>query len=152
MVEWCAEIAFRVSKAPIEVIELSREFGRSLGLAFQYTDDCIDFNKNSGKDFSKDLTEGFLNQVTCRLLSAQPALTLYFRAVMDGQVQVDRKSFEREVGAENLSCALNDVKQKASMQVKFAQQALDGLRSHHPRSVGFDHLQKLLNRVVEREA
>jgi geranylgeranyl pyrophosphate synthase len=53
-------------------VETSREFGVSLGLAFQLIDDVIDFEKSSEKEQFIDLKNNLVNSVTYEWLSTHP--------------------------------------------------------------------------------
>ncbi len=151
MVEWCAEIPLHVQGASSEEIGLARKFGHALGLAFQYLDDCIDFSAHSGKAFSHDLTEGLLNQVTFLMISKQPGLGVYFKAIMDQAVKVDRHSFVLEVGEAQLSSALKEVREKAGFQIQLAKEALLKLHASVGPGKGFGHLHDLIENLIRRE-
>ncbi len=63
-----------------------REYGVNLGIAFQLTDDLLDFTSDTeklGKPVLSDLREGKLTLPLIRLLGAHPELTSIVRAAME---------------------------------------------------------------------
>jgi geranylgeranyl pyrophosphate synthase len=60
-------------------IKLCREFGESLGLAFQLIDDTLDFSENSDKDIGLDLDNGIVNSVVYELLDERRDLFERFK-------------------------------------------------------------------------
>lgn len=54
-------------------VELAREFGNCLGLAFQLIDDTLDYSGDSQKDQELDLKNGIVNAVIFELLDKNPA-------------------------------------------------------------------------------
>lgn len=69
LLRWCFLAPLRLAGLRGEIEILSRELARLLGLAFQMTDDCIDYSESSGKDYGKDFSEGLVNWVTWTLIS-----------------------------------------------------------------------------------
>ena len=57
-----------LSGADKKTVELCREFGRCLGLAFQLIDDTLDYSGDSQKDQELDLQNGIVNAVVYELL------------------------------------------------------------------------------------
>jgi geranylgeranyl pyrophosphate synthase len=62
-----------------EVIDLCREFGIRLGVAFQLIDDTLDYSANSEKDKELDLQNGIVNAVVFEMLEANPDLLKRFK-------------------------------------------------------------------------
>lgn len=151
MIAWCAEIPLHLKPAPPEAIQLARRLGHSLGLAFQYIDDCIDFSATSGKAFAQDLSEGLLNQVTFILISRHPRLVHYFRSIMNHALKLDRNSFVSAVGEAHFASALTEVKEKANEQIEFARDALSKLVQILGSPERYRHLHDFLNQLANRE-
>lgn len=74
VIRWCCLVAPILKNAPQEEIEICRDFGRKLGLAFQFIDDTIDYSHTALKDFGQDLKNGVMSIVTYELMSAHPTL------------------------------------------------------------------------------
>ncbi len=65
-----------LSQAPEESIEILREYGYNLGIAFQVVDDILDFTgteKEMGKPIGSDLAQGTLTLPAMLLLESYPA-------------------------------------------------------------------------------
>lgn len=74
LISWCCTTPARLVGLSDEIIELCREFGYRVGVAFQQIDDLLDFEQGTGKTFAKDIREGQVNFVACELLKQQPQL------------------------------------------------------------------------------
>jgi octaprenyl-diphosphate synthase len=68
LIGWCCATPARIKGEPLSTIETLREVGVLLGVAFQLIDDCLDFDRSSGKPFAQDLKEGQMNFVTQDLI------------------------------------------------------------------------------------
>ena len=53
-------------------MQLCRQFGEYLGIAFQMIDDIIDYDEGGEKPFAQDIREGLVNYVTLELIESQP--------------------------------------------------------------------------------
>lgn len=62
-----------------DVVEMCREFGIRLGIAFQLIDDTLDYSANSEKDKELDLKNGIVNAVVFEMLEAKPDLLKRFQ-------------------------------------------------------------------------
>lgn len=69
---YCSVAPAIISGADIKTVELCREFGRRLGLAFQMIDDTLDYSSDSQKDQELDLKNGIVNSVVFEMLDAHP--------------------------------------------------------------------------------
>ena len=69
---YCSVAPAILSGASTETVELCREFGRRLGLAFQLIDDTLDYSGASQKDQELDLKNGIVNAVVYEMLEAHP--------------------------------------------------------------------------------
>ena len=86
VMSYCSVAPAILSGASIETIELCREFGRRLGLAFQLIDDTLDYSGDSQKDQELDLKNGIVNAVVYELLEANPA---HFERFKNGENLID---------------------------------------------------------------
>ena len=62
-----------------EAVDLCREFGRRLGLAFQLIDDTLDYSGDSQKDQELDVKNGIVNSVVFEMLQAHPIIFMRFK-------------------------------------------------------------------------
>ena len=62
MLRWCCQAAPLVLATSSELISTSLKFGNTLGLAFQMTDDILDFKRRDGAEFA-DLKNKLMNSV-----------------------------------------------------------------------------------------
>lgn len=82
LLAWCCQTPVRLCfptrtpSTPQEtaLFEAAGRFGRSIGLAFQFVDDVLDFESTSEKPFAQDLREGLVNFVTFEMIRANPEL------------------------------------------------------------------------------
>ncbi len=79
VMSYCAVAPAILSGADHSTVELCREFGRRLGLAFQLIDDTLDYSGDSQKDQELDLKNGIVNAVVYEILSANPELFTRFK-------------------------------------------------------------------------
>ena len=80
VMSYCSVAPAILSGASKETVELCREFGRRLGLAFQLIDDTLDYSGESLKDQELDLKNGIVNAVVYELLENNPELFARFKA------------------------------------------------------------------------
>lgn len=79
VMSYCSVAPAILSGAGTETVELCREFGRRLGLAFQLIDDTLDYSGDSQKDQELDLKNGIVNGVVYEMLAANPELFARFK-------------------------------------------------------------------------
>ena len=70
VMSYCSVAPAILSGAAPKTVELCREFGRRLGLAFQLIDDTLDYSGSSLKDQELDLKNGIVNAVVYEVLDA----------------------------------------------------------------------------------
>lgn len=80
VMSYCSVAPAILSGADKATVELCREFGRHLGLAFQMIDDTLDYSGDSQKDQELDLKNGIVNAVVFELLDSHPGLFARFKA------------------------------------------------------------------------
>jgi geranylgeranyl pyrophosphate synthase len=74
LIAWnCHSVAY-CSGLSIESQNICQQLGLKLGLAFQMIDDNLDYSRNSGKEYAKDLKEGLINFTTLNLIQLYPEL------------------------------------------------------------------------------
>ncbi|MFZ4714199.1 MAG: polyprenyl synthetase family protein [Bacteriovoracaceae bacterium] len=69
---WTFSAPLEIQNLDRESIELANTIGVNLGLVFQMIDDNLDFLPNTGKVYSKDLTEGLINFTLVNLIELYP--------------------------------------------------------------------------------
>jgi geranylgeranyl pyrophosphate synthase len=75
LISWCCATPALLIEGPTPNLPAHatlRRMGQHLGIAFQMLDDCMDFDRRSGKPFAQDLREGQINFVIFELLLDQP--------------------------------------------------------------------------------
>ena len=68
VMSYCSYAPAVLAKMPEAILEHAKNFGKSLGLAFQLIDDTLDYSENSLKDQELDLKNGIVNSVVFELL------------------------------------------------------------------------------------
>lgn len=79
VMSYCVMAGALLNNESHEVIELCREFGKRLGLAFQLIDDTLDYSVESQKDRDLDLQNGIVNAVIFTVLEKNPDLNNQFK-------------------------------------------------------------------------
>lgn len=79
VMSYCTVAPAIFAKMPPAIELLCRNFGISLGLAFQLIDDTLDYSGGSLKDQELDLANGIVNAVVFELLNARPDLMRRFQ-------------------------------------------------------------------------
>jgi geranylgeranyl pyrophosphate synthase len=97
VMSYCAVAPAILSGATKDTIELCREFGRRLGLAFQLIDDTLDYSGDSQKDQELDLKNGIVNSVVFEMLTANPELFVRFKNGENLQDVVSKTPFTEYV-------------------------------------------------------
>lgn len=78
VMSYCTVAPAVFANMPDEIQNLCRQFGQSLGLAFQLIDDTLDYSGDSMKDQELDLQNGIVNAVVFELLSSRADLMKRF--------------------------------------------------------------------------
>ncbi len=94
VMSYCTVAPAIFANMPIEVEELSRQFGINLGLAFQLIDDTLDYSGGSQKDHELDLKNGTVNAVLFEYLSVNIDLMKRFKAGEDLVNLIDTESIK----------------------------------------------------------
>lgn len=72
VMSWCCIVGPYLAKKEGDLIEMARDFGRHLGLSFQYVDDTLDFKMTGQKDILIDLSNGIVNTVMFEWFQNRP--------------------------------------------------------------------------------
>ncbi len=111
----CVAPAILKGLAP-NAVELAREFGKNLGIAFQLIDDTLDFSGNSKKDMLLDLDNGIVNSVVFEWMELNPELKKRFQEGGD----------LREIfTSDHLDQAISIVRERALAHIQKSKDALD---------------------------
>jgi geranylgeranyl pyrophosphate synthase len=117
--------------------KMAHTLGLKIGIVFQMMDDNLDFSKESGKDFAKDIKEGLLNFTAIELLTLFPALSnsLY---QMRGQ---DIESYPWT--EDQIAAAINSVKNKIQVLQNEITEILQSFVTNEPH-LNNDHYREIL--------
>ena len=94
---YCSVAPAILANSSSEVINLSREFGKNLGLAFQLMDDTLDLSGQSKKDILLDLKNGVVNSVIYEWLLFNPSIHKRYKNGELLESLWDGKEFKEEV-------------------------------------------------------
>lgn len=103
VMSYCSVAPAILSGADKSTVELCREFGLRLGLAFQLIDDTLDYSGDSQKDQELDLKNGIVNAVVFELLNVHQDLFKRFKAgenLLDVVNGVEFGSYVSKISAE----------------------------------------------------
>jgi geranylgeranyl pyrophosphate synthase len=135
----------QLSGAPAEVVERVRRYGSSVGIAFQMTDDVVDFSEGSGKPMGQDIRERVLS-LPLIYASEDKALGAEIRQLLAGPLP-DRE-LRRVVDLVARSGALDRVNREATSLVQIAVGELDGVDLDGVKTT----LEEIAKSVVDRSA
>lgn len=98
VMSWCALApALICPEAEREKLyPLAQDFGKALGIAFQYLDDTFDFNEDSEKDSFLDLKNGQVNAVLFEWLSNEKAMWEAFQKGEDLSEKLPQDFFPQD--------------------------------------------------------
>lgn len=68
VIRWCCAVPAMLADADEETVAMSRRLGEAIGIAFQMTDDILDFKRQDGAEFA-DLKNGVVNSVIFEALA-----------------------------------------------------------------------------------
>ena len=133
----------QLSGAPEAVIEAVRRYGDSIGVAFQMTDDVVDFSDQSGKPLGQDIRERVM---TLPLIYAAESgdLGTEIQGLLNGPL--GDADLRRVVDLVNQSGALERVNRQAQTLVRHALIELDGVELDGVKST----LVEIAESVVDR--
>ncbi len=136
-----------LSQAPEESIEILKEYGHNLGIAFQIVDDILDFigtEEELGKPIGSDLAQGTLTLPAMLLLERYPEDNPVKRLFQNGDKQ---ENIELAIELVRNSSIVEECYRVASDYVAKACQNLNLL----PDNAGHHELVELANYVVSRK-
>lgn len=117
---YCSIAPAILSGADASTIDLCREFGRRLGLAFQLIDDTLDYSGDSLKDQELDLKNGIVNAVVYEVLEGHPELMSRFKS---------GENLKDVVSGVEFSPYVEKISQEAHAHLSEAKNILDKLES-----------------------
>src|SRR3712207_1573256 len=146
----CCEIGALLSNAPRREQEALREYGLSLGTAFQLVDDLLDFtslDETLGKAAGVDLTEGKLTLPVIYLLEEDDRWRAPVQAVMreGNYAEVSRAAL---LDAAHRTGAIERARARATEYAARAQRALDAL----PDTKYKEALRSIPTYILERDS
>ncbi len=146
LLAWCCQtpvrlcFSTRTPQTPQEkaLFEAAGRFGRSIGLAFQFVDDVLDFEATSEKPFAQDLREGLVNFVTFEMLRASPELRAGIADIL-----MDPSPQSYPWTQEQLQNAQAKVRERAENKLALAELALKEIQeilggSNSPSTTGYN--------------
>lgn len=121
VMSYCTIAPAIFAKMPSDVQAHCRDFGSSLGLAFQLIDDTLDYSGDSMKDQELDLQNGIVNAVVFELLAVRPDLMKRFR---------DGENLAGLLKTEDMAPSVKLVSNEAHKHLENASQTLSLLKNH----------------------
>lgn len=126
----CARLGALIGDQPEEVVERLASFGRALGMAFQVTDDLLDYTADEavlGKPVLKDLEEGNVTLPVIELMRrADPEDREFLRRIVEAQ-EFSPENKRRVVKMVRESGALEYARRIAERFAQEAREQLSGL-------------------------
>jgi len=134
-----------LSKAPEEIVEIMKEYGDNLGIAFQIVDDILDFTSTEealGKPVGSDLTQGTLTL---------PAMLLMERYSNDNPVERLFKTGDKNNVAQAIEMVLNStiVDECYKIASEYCKRACQNL-NQLPRTTSRKALHELAEYIVKQ--
>jgi len=97
VMSWCSVAPLMLSEKDERTIGHAREFGKHLGLAFQYIDDVLDFLKTSNKDYLLDVQNNQLNSVSFHWLKQRPELLHEYKKGTDLNILLEVDKLNKSI-------------------------------------------------------
>lgn len=146
---WCSIVGPYLANFESEIerdklVLLARDFGRHLGLAFQFIDDTLDFQATGQKDFMLDEENGVLNAVMVEWFSLDHTARAQFenqeQAIPDISCDLFNKALKkvRERALDHLKSARKDLDEMTKVLAKTS--SVDLSIYHKPLSLILDFL------------
>ena len=123
---------------PAEILNYCRQFGISLGLAFQLIDDTLDFSGDSLKDKDLDLKNGIVNAVVYEFLIANPELMKRFKIGED---------LSGLLTLEDMNPFIELISKEALTHLEKARNALSNIQAYLSHTIYKDDSEALENAV-----
>lgn len=147
---WAARSGCRAGGGSARMADAMGEYGWHVGLAFQLSDDALDFDADAdqfGKDLLQDLREGNMTLPVLRTLEAHPA----FREELGRALQEDRSLSQETARAiadkVRASGAVEQVRREAGEEAKAGIAALSTVPDSPYKQTLIDVAMGLANRV-----
>ncbi|SME93536.1 polyprenyl synthetase family protein [Pseudobacteriovorax antillogorgiicola] len=122
VLRWCSEVAPLYLGLDQTTVAKAREFGECLGIAFQMTDDILDFKRRDGAEFA-DLKNKVINSVIFETLALQgDQQTLNVRSLDELTLEEKSLKIALEVVAKNVAQRLQRCR---DLLLEFSQRELD---------------------------
>ena len=135
----------QLAGAPGEVVERLRRYGDAVGVAFQMTDDVVDFSERSGKPLGQDIRERVLSLPLIYAIE-HPEVGGEIESLLAGELPDERLRTVVDLVAR--SGALERVNRQAEGLVRTAIGELEGVHLDGVKS----HLVEIAESVVDRHA
>lgn len=146
----CSKGGAIVSHAPNEEIEQLHTYGMNLGIAFQIIDDILDYTQDQstiGKPAGNDLRQGM---VTLPLIYALQSTSANGHQQQIQMVLNSQEKSEKDIlDILNWVTSSDSIKQALADAQSYADKAREAIH-HFPTSPDRDHLDNLIDFVVER--
>ena len=126
---WCCATPARLKRTNAIAVELARDFGTQVGIAFQMVDDLVDFEPLSGKALFKDFHEGLMNYVTCEFLAKHPEKKDHFVSNF-GRPTSDTSTGSMPWSEADLEESKEAVRVLAEQRIDRAKTLLDSLKTN----------------------
>ena len=121
VLRWCSQAAPLYLDIEGQGITLSREFGETLGLAFQMTDDILDFKRNDGSELA-DIKNDVINSVIFKVWS----MKLDSESISPSSVR------GKDLPNELIEPALNSVRKRVHILLQRCKDILDEIEAYLP--------------------
>ncbi len=103
VLRWCTQAAPLYQEQSASIVEKAREFGESLGVAFQMTDDILDFKRKDGAEFA-DIKNRVINSVIFTNI-----------CLSYGTKSINTRAMEKiEINKDYLETAINQVRSRVT--------------------------------------
>lgn len=120
VLRWCTVVPAILAGFNDELINKAADLGLKIGIAFQMTDDILDFKRRDGAEFA-DLKNGVINSVIFQMMRADNQEAVFFKG--NAKPKLDNR---------NLDQAIDRVASYASQQLDDCRQLLNGIVAATP--------------------
>ncbi|MBF0359479.1 MAG: polyprenyl synthetase family protein [Oligoflexia bacterium] len=127
VISFCTIVPAILSKRSEKIIELTRSIGHTFGIAFQLSDDLLDFSseEQTGKNAFNDLNNGTLNSVAVDFFNLHPK---YWQRWIKNEFNIDQEIKNPEV-YKLLEDSKSNIKKLIQEKKHLMNESLDNLAS-----------------------
>ncbi len=141
VIRWCCAVPAMLADADEETVAMSRRLGEAIGIAFQMTDDILDFKRQDGAEFA-DLKNGVVNSVIFEALATS----------LNGHQTMDMTRDHTQPGGQAIEAAIKIVRGRVDRLLEDTLTLVDAIAERiptHSSTTGRDQAREGLKSLIK---